>query len=205
MKGLTKRQLEILDFIQDYIQKHRFSPSYREIMHHFGFTSLGSVYKHVHALNRKGMLTSEKQCSRSISLPEQVHLEKRSEIELPYIGHIAAGFPIETFPQMQTLAVPEFMVHSPEKTYVLRAKGDSLNDEFISDGDLLIVEARTEAHNGEVVVALINQHDTMIKKYYPEGGFVRLAGSNPHHQPMTIRHEDIQVQGVVVAVLRFYL
>ena len=204
MKGLTKRQLEVLGFIQDFIQKHRYSPSYREIMSHFAFSSLGSVYKHVHVLKRKGAIAAEKQGRRSMSLPEESRIDRRSEIELPFIGYIAAGSPIEMFSQMQKVAVPEFMVHNADKTYILRARGDSLNDEMIADGDLLIVEARMEARPGEVVVALINQHDTMVKKYFPEENFVRLAGSNPHHQPMTIRYKDIQVQGVVVGIMRFY-
>ncbi len=205
MKGLTKRQREILSFIQEFIHVNRYAPSYREIKHHFSFSSLGSVYKHVNVLKRKGALVSEKQCSRSLALTQATPVTKNQiEIELPFIGYITAGSPIEMFPQSQTLSVPESLVHAPEKTYLLRARGDSLQEEMIAEGDLLLVEARQEAHSGETILASINNHDTLIKKFYPEGDYVRLTSHNLRHQPIIIRHEDILIQGVVVGLLRLY-
>lgn len=205
MKGLTKRQKEILNYIQEFIQAHHYSPSYREISKHFAFSSLGSVYKHVRVLERKGVLFSEKNCSRSLTLPPE-NIPKRNliEIEIPFIGYISAGFPIETFSQSQTLAVPEFLVHNPEKTYVLRAKNDSLSEELIAEGDLLLVEARQEAHEGETVVAIINQHDTIIKKFYREAAYIKLISHNALLQPIILREEDVLVQGVVVGLLRLF-
>src|SRR5262245_26913691 len=107
MIGLTKKQQEILAFIQDFIQRYHYSPSYREIMHHFGFASLGTVSKHLNALKRKGVLAGEKQSSRSIHPTFTDDRQKNTfEVELPFMGHLTAGLPIETFPQAQTLAVP---------------------------------------------------------------------------------------------------
>src|SRR5438105_2577661 len=138
MKGLTKKQDEVLSFIQEFIHAHRYSPSYREIMQRFSFSSLGSVYKHVYALKRKGFLTAEKQRSRSMMLSEALAKSKNNGTELPFIGYIRAGFPIETFPKAQTIAVPDFFIHVPEQTYVLKAKGDSLSEELICDGDYIV-------------------------------------------------------------------
>lgn len=205
MKGLTKRQLEVLSFIEDYIDTHNFSPSYREIMKNFGFSSIGSVSKHINTLNRKGALTYEKQCSRSITPTTKTkNNNKNFEVELPYIGYISANNPIETFPQTQTLAIPEFLVHNPEDTYVLRARGNTLNDEMISDGDLLLVETQTDIFDGETVIANSKHHKTLIKKYHPEGNYVRLASQSPHTPSLIIRHEDLSIQGILISLLRLY-
>lgn len=205
MKGLTKRQLEVLSFIEDYIDTNNFSPSYREIMKNFGFSSIGSVSKHLNTLKRKGALTYEKQCSRSIAPTVKTNNSKKKfEIELPYIGYISANNTIETFPQTQTLAIPEFLVHNPENTYVLRAQGSTLIEELISDGDLLLVETRTDPLDGETVIANTSHHKTLVKKYHPEGNYVRLASQSPHTPPLIIRHEDLSIQGILISLLRLY-
>lgn len=207
MIGLTKKQQEILSFIQDFINRYKYSPSYREIMHHFGFSSLGSVTKHVDALKRKGFIVGEKQASRSIfptqqALPERIPIE----IELPFIGHLSAGLPIETFPQAQTLAVPEYLVQSREQTYVLRARGNTLQEEMIADGDLLLVEARNEAFEGELIVGILSggHPAAFVKKYYPEGNYIRLEGHTPRFKPWIVRHHEVQIQGVIVGLIRLF-
>jgi repressor LexA len=205
VKGLTKRQLEILNFIETFIESNRFSPSFREITSHFGFSSVNTVTRHISALQRKGFLLSEPKCSRSLTLTEASMQKKiHPEIELPFIGTISAGYPIETFPHTQTVAIPEFMVHDPEKTYVLKAKGDSFQEEMIANGDLLLIEARETPLPGDTVAALINQHDTIVKRYFPEGPYVKLIGNNPHHHPIILRREDIVIQGVLVGLFRLY-
>ncbi|HEV8051617.1 MAG TPA: transcriptional repressor LexA [Parachlamydiaceae bacterium] len=205
MKGLTKRQRELIDFIQDFISSNRYSPSYREIGNHFGFASLGSVYKHINTLKKKGALFSESKVSRSVTTVEEPVLSQEpNELTVPLIGYIAAGMPIETFSQSQQIQVPASFVHSPDKTYALRAQGDSLLEEMIADGDVLLVEVRQYAHPGETVVALINGHDIIVKKYYPEGELVRLLSTHSHHNPILLRQEDIVVQAVVVSLLRMY-
>ncbi len=205
MKGLSKRQYEALEFIKEFIDRNGYSPSYREIQDHFEFSSLGTVFSLVKTLQRKGAIEMEERSSRSFTLPAAT-LEKKSDqdVAIPFIGYIAAGFPIETFPHMQTVTLPQSMVQDPEHTYVLRAIGDTLNEELIGDGDLLVIEARQEAHAGEMVVGTINQHDTFVKRYFPEGNQVRLEGKNPHFQSIVTSHDEIAIQGVLVGIIRQY-
>lgn len=191
--------------MENFIESYRYSPTFREIKSYFGFASVSTVTKHIAALHRKGYLEAEPKCSRSLTLT-QTSMQKKihPEIELPFIGIITAGYPIETFSHAQTVAVPEFMVHDPEKTYVLKAKGDSLQEEMIADGDLLLIEAGENPEPGDTVTALINQHDTIVKRYFSEGPYVKLTGTNPHHQPIILRSEDVHIQGVLVGLVRIY-
>jgi repressor LexA len=205
MKGLTSKQQEILHFIQRFIEQHHYSPSYREIMQHFDFTSPGSVYKHIHTLMRKGVLTAEKQSHRSlmpIQTPRPVVESK--EIRLPLIGNISAGYPLELFVQPQMIVVPSSLVVVAENTYILKTQGDALQDEWIRDGDLLLIEARQDIQPGEIILGLINQHDTVLKRYYPEGQNIRLESQHPHVPSLTVRDEHILIQGVLVGLIRIY-
>jgi repressor LexA len=205
MNGLTKRQREIIDFIQEFIKEQRYSPSYREIMAHFGFSSPGTLYRHIQSLKKKGLMLSDPKIARSLMPNEGLEVKPRLyDIDLPLIGFISAGSPIETFEKTQTIAIPECFVHSPEHTYVLRARGDSLVEEQIASGDLLVVEARQEALSGETIIGLINENNTIIKRYYPEGDYIRLEANALSHQSIILRHGDLVIQGVVVALLRSY-
>lgn len=202
MKGLSKRQLEVATYIKDFIEKNNYSPSYREIQEHFQFSSLGSVYKHIQTLQRKGQLNSEKNCSRSLSLPAKEE-NQAAELQLPFIGNITHENTIETFSQIQTMAVPASLISSFENTYVLRVRGDTLNEELIGDGDLLIVEARQSAYSGELVIALLKNRKVMVKRYYPEGNHVRLTGLNS--ESTLIKSEEFILQGVIIGLLRFFI
>lgn len=205
MKGLTQKQREILEFIQRFIKENAYSPSYREIMHHFSLSSPGSVYKHIQTLKRKGVLIGEKQCSRSISpIASTLVLPKKSEVEIAFIGNLSAGYPVDLFREPQMLSIPSFLVPSPEHTYVLQVQGEGMQEEAIYDGDLLLIEARQEAQDGETVLALINQHDTTIKRYHPEGQYIRLEGRQLHVHPLILRADSVIVQGVLVGLLRSY-
>jgi repressor LexA len=201
MKGLTSRQREVLNYIEEFIRTHGHSPSYREIMVQFDLSSVGTVYKHIQVLKRKGMLSAEKQCSRSLVLSSGY---SQSEIQVPFIGNIAAGSPIETFSQTKNMAVPKFLIHDPNKTYILQAKDETLNDELIHEGDFLIVEARQDVHQGDTIVAMLSHHETIIKKYHCEGSFIRLTGHNPHQKPILLRPEELQIQGVVIGLFRLF-
>jgi repressor LexA len=205
MKGLTPKQREVLHFIQRFIEQHRYSPSYREIMHHFNFTSPGSVYKYIHTLQRKGVLTAEKNSHRSL-MPVQAPnpVIESKEIQLPLIGNISIGYPLELFVQPRMIAVPHSLILAPENTYILQTQGDALHDEWIQDGDLLLIEARQDIHPGEMILGLINQHDTVLKRYYPEGQNIRLESQHPHASSLTVRNEHILIQGVLVGLLRMY-
>lgn len=202
MKGITKKQHDIYSFIEEFIHKNNFSPSYRDIQEKFGFSSLGTVYNYIKLLKRKGMLSAEKQCGRSVALTAAQTRKNHSEIEVPLIGSIKAGYPIEMLLQPQTVSLPEALVPHPEHTYALKAKGDSLNEELIAEGDLLIVEAYQEVDNGDTIIALVNAHDTLVKRYFREEGYIRLESKTPHHRPMIVREKDLAVQGRLAAVLR---
>lgn len=205
MKGLTPKQREILQFIQHFIEQHHYSPSYREIMQHFAFTSPGSVYKHIRTLKRKGVLTTETHAHRSVMpiiLPQTT--QDTVELKLPLIGHFSAGYPLELFVRTQTLAVPPSLVHAPENTYILQVQGDALQEEGIQDGDFLLIEARQDIQAGEIILGLINQQDSVLKRYYPEGQYIRLESQHPLHPALTVRHEHILIQGVLVSLLRLY-
>lgn len=205
MKGLTLKQHEILQFIQRYIDQHHYSPSYREIMHHFDFTSPGSVYKHVRTLQRKGVLTSDKSSHRSlmpIETPKSV--KESTDIQLPLIGNLSVGYPLELFIHQQMISIPPSLAHAPDNTYILQVQGDALLDEWIQDGDLILIEARQDIQPGEMILGLINQNDTVLKHYYPEGQNVRLESQQSQVPSLTVRYEHIQIQGVLVGLIRMY-
>lgn len=203
MNGLTKRQREIVDFIDEFIGQNNYSPSYREIMNHFGFSSLGSVYKHIAVLKRKGVIKAQKNSARSISI-EEVDNSSHT-VELPFLGYIAAGTPIQTFPQSETMLVPKHLVVKPEKSYVLQVRGDSMIDDQIADRDYIVVEARSFASPGETVVALVKRQETTLKRYFPDGAdHIRLEPANRHFKPIVLHRSEIEIQGVLRALVRNY-
>ncbi|MBS0622491.1 MAG: repressor LexA [Verrucomicrobia bacterium] len=205
MKGLTRRQRQIVDFIQDYIQEKNFSPSYREIMNHFGFSSLGSVYKHISVLKRRGVLNSEKNSARSVTLAQPFHrAQDGSVVDLPFLGLIAAGKPIEPFPQQGSISVPRGIVKDPARSYVLQVKGNSMNVEHVCNGDLIVIESRHTAVAGEMVIALVNGNETTLRYYYPEGKYVRLETTHADREPLYVLAEGVQIQGVLLGLVRKY-
>jgi repressor LexA len=201
MLPLTKRQREILDYLQDFIQQHGYAPSLEEIGRRFGLSSLATVHKHLTNLQEKGFIKRAWNRSRSVEMIP-TNTNGRS-VELPLLGYVAAGLPIEAIPSAETIAVPEDMVGRRD-TYVLRVKGNSMIDEQICDGDLVIVEDRKTAQNGETVVALVGGSDVTLKKLYRENGRIRLQPANPTMQPIFADADQVQVQGVVVGVMRKY-
>lgn len=205
MKGLTKQQFRILEYIQEFIKKNNYSPSYREIMTHFGFTSPASVYKHIKTLIGKNVLKADRQSHRSmmpvVSLRQT---DQSNEVKLPFIGNLSIGYPLELFKQPQLIAVPSRFVSSAENTYVLQVQGDALQDEWIKDGDMILIEAKQEIQPGEIILGLINQHDTVLKRFYPEGQHIRLESQHPYLPSLTVRTDHISIQGILVALLRGY-
>lgn len=202
MKGVTKAQSEILAYIKDFIAEHRFSPSYSEIQNHFGFASVNAVAKHLNALKRKGILHAEAKCSRSLALTPAVEKTFESHF-LPLIGTIVAGQPLVLFASPRQITVPTWLLQA-ENNYLIKVQGDSLQDEFIADGDLLIVAAQILPQAGNTIVVLANKSEALVLQYYPEGPYVKLISRNAHYQPMILRAEDIEIQGVVTGVLRAY-
>ncbi|HTL00715.1 MAG TPA: transcriptional repressor LexA [Vicinamibacterales bacterium] len=201
MLPLTKRQREILDYLQDFIHQHGYAPSLEEIGRRFGLSSLATVHKHLTNLQEKGFIKRAWNRSRSVEMIP-TNTNGRS-VELPLLGYVAAGLPIEAIASSETIAVPEDLVGRRD-TYVLRVKGNSMIDEQICDGDLVIVEDRKTAQNGETVVALLGGSDVTLKKLYRENGRIRLQPANPTMQPIYAEADQVQVQGVVVGVMRKY-
>jgi repressor LexA len=164
-------------------------------------SSLATVHKHLTNLQEKGFIKRAWNRSRSVEV-----IPTRSggrAVELPLLGYVAAGLPIEAIATAETLAVPEDLV-SRRETYVLRVRGDSMIDEQIRDGDYVIVEDRKTATDGEMVIALVGGSDVTLKKLYRDNGRVRLQPANPTMQPILLDPDHVQVQGVVVGVMRKY-
>lgn len=140
--GLTKRQAEVLVFIEQFISAHSHAPSYSDIQHHFGFASVNAVAKHLAALSRRGVLKREPHASRSLSLEKPASLESSGEVMLLLMGYLMAGLPIQTYASIESWPVPASLVVNPSITYLLRVEEHSLHEEMLLDGDLLIIETR---------------------------------------------------------------
>ena len=201
MLPLTKRQREILDYLSDFIQQHGYAPSLEEIGRRFNLSSLATVHKHLTNLQEKGFIRRAWNRSRSVELV-QTRVGSRA-VELPLLGFVAAGSPIEAVVGGETISVPEGLVGRRD-SYALRVKGDSMIDEQIRDGDFVIVEDRRSVDNGEMVIALVGGVDVTLKKFYRENGRIQLQPANPAMQPIMLDPDRVQVQGVVVGVMRKY-
>jgi repressor LexA len=199
--SLTKRQRQILDYVESFIESYGYSPSFEEIARYFRYNSLATVHEHLSNLEEKGYLRKNYNRSRSL---EVVRPEGVAAVDLPLLGTVAAGLPIEAVEDRETLSVPADFVR-PGSNFVLRVRGDSMIDEQIRDGDYIIVNARETAENGEMVVALVGGDSATVKTLYREsGGRVRLQPANPTMSPMLYDAGEVRVQGVVVAVIRKY-
>ena len=201
MLPLTKRQREILDYLHDFIEQHGYAPSLEEVGRRFGLSSLATVHKHLTNLQEKGFIKRAWNRSRSVELVPKPAGNR--VLELPLLGYVAAGAPIEAVPSSESIAVPENFIGRKE-TYVLRVRGDSMIDEQIRDGDMVIVENRKTADNGEMVIALLRGSDVTLKKFYRDNGRVRLQPANPALQPIFVDAAQVKIQGVVVGVMRKY-
>ena len=201
MQPLTKRQREILDYLSDFIEQHGYAPSLEEIGRRFGLSSLATVHKHLTNLQDKGFIRRAWNRSRSVELV-RAPMGGRA-LDLPLLGYVAAGAPIEAVVSNETVTVPEDLIGTRD-TYALRVRGDSMIDEQIRDGDLVVVEDRQTARNGEMVIALLEGSDVTLKKFYRENDHIRLQPANDAVAPIIVRADKVQVQGVVVGVMRRY-
>ena len=195
---LTPKQLEVLQKIRDYILENGYAPTLQELSETLSVSTV-TVFEHVRALERKGALRREKHKTRAIELTEPGGSSQR----LPFMGHIAAGHPIESTAVPESIDITELLgVKGDRDLFLLAVRGDSMVDEHIRDGDYVIVERRNTARNGETVVALVDGREVTLKKLYQEGERVRLQPANPAMRPIYAR--DVRVQGIVVGVLRRY-
>ncbi|TVP76266.1 MAG: transcriptional repressor LexA [Gemmatimonadales bacterium] len=200
---LTRRQKEILDHIGSYIEAHGYAPSFEEIASHFGYSSLATVHEHLSNLERKGYIRKSYNESRSI---EMVPADAQAAaVELPLMGEVAAGQPIEAIEDRETILVPPDLLRRRGENYVLRVVGNSMIEEQIRDGDYIIVNSRPVAEEGEMVVALVDDESATVKKFYREpGDRVRLQPANRELEPMFYDAHRVQIQGIVVGVIRRY-
>jgi repressor LexA len=211
---LTRRQQQIYEFLRESIARHGYAPSLEEIAAHFGLSSVATIHEHLTNLESKNMIRRHFNRNRAIEvLP--VAGDPRA-VEVRVLGRVAAGRPIEALEASESVALPEQMLGRGE-TFVLRVQGDSMIDELIRDGDLVVVESRETAENGETVIALVNDAaaagdetaqtgsaEITLKKFYREGGRIRLQPANPAVAPLIVPEDRVRVQGVVIGVIRKY-
>jgi len=195
---LTKRQNQILKFIKDYIVGHDYSPSYREIGDELGISSSATVHQHIQNLKKKGFVNLNESEARSIELTGASFQLGRT-IELPLVGIITAGEPIEAIEETETFAVPSTLIRN-NNSYVLRVKGTSMIDEGILDGDFVVVERNHYPKNGDIVVALLNNAFATLKKFYRETNTIRLQPANSAMKPIYCK--DVAIRGVVRGIIR---
>jgi repressor LexA len=207
MKYLTERQRDILNFIREFQKQRGIAPTHREICDHFGFSSYGTVYKHLSLLEKKGLIRRDWNQKRGVELvdqpeaPSETASSSSSTMELPLFGYIAAGRPLEVETSDETIAVPSHLTKRGIQNYVLKVRGDSMVDDGILDGDLVIIARRETADNGEMVVANVSGEVT-LKRLYREGDRVRLQPANSMMLPIYAAARDVAVQGVVVGLMR---
>jgi len=201
---VTRRQREILDFIAGHLDAKGYAPSFEEIARQFGFHSLATVHEHLTNLERKGYIRRAHNESRAIEIVPPKG--QTGATELPLLGLVAAGEPIEAISGNDTIAVPDELVpRRGGRSYVLKVRGDSMIDEHIKDGDFVVVQERNQADSGQTVVALVHGDSATVKRFYREpGGWIRLQPANPTMQPLRVNERDVIVQGVVVGVIRKY-
>lgn len=198
---LTKRQREVLSYLEGYIGEHGYAPSFEEIANRFSFQSLATVHEHLSNLERKGVIRRTYNESRSIEIVPPAGMSGASEI--PLLGTVAAGLPIESLVHQETLAVPDDMLPRRGPNFALRVSGNSMIDDHILDGDCVVVHGRQTAENGEMVIALVNGAEATVKKFYREpGGWIRLQPANAAMVPLRFQEQDVIIQGVVVGVIR---
>jgi len=208
--AITKRQKQVLDFIAQFIEDNGYSPSYQEIARGLELASLATVHKHIETLESKQYLRRGFNRSRSLDLGPKYSQEQsrlaavpRSLGEVPLLGRIAAGQPVEAIVQSETLRLADF-ASSPD-VYALQVRGDSMIEDHICDGDLVLIERTTEVRDGDVVVALVGGSEATLKRYYREpDGKARLQPANSAMGPIFVELQNLEIQGRLLAVLRRY-
>ncbi|HEX3745194.1 MAG TPA: transcriptional repressor LexA [Bryobacteraceae bacterium] len=205
--ALTKRQKQVLDFIATFVEENRYCPSYEEIARGLSLASLATVHKHIAILESKSYLKRGFNQSRSLEITAkymaEVHRAKPPQPEIPLRGRIAAGSPLEAVEQNETLNLSDYI--GGAGTFALEVRGNSMIDDHICDGDVVLLEKTSEARDGEIVVALVAGSDTTLKRIYREpGGKVRLQPANSEFNPILVPAADVEIQGRLLAVLRKY-
>lgn len=196
---LTRRQRQMLDCIEQFIEENGYSPTLEEIGSIMGLSSLATVHKHLQNLESKGLIRRNWNHSRAIEVMENASVRGGT---LPLMGEVAAGYPIEAIENPDPVEVPRSFIGTKD-SFILRVRGESMIDEGIRDGDLIIVESRKTAHPGQTVVALVEGEAT-VKKFYPDGETVMLKPANETMAPLRYPAVNVMIQGIVVGLMRKY-
>ena len=200
---LYKRQRQILDFINQYIQKNGFAPSLTEIASALGVSSLATVHEHLAAMAKKGVIKRFQGAVRGIEIVNPESARLTSGVELPVLGFIAAGSPIEPYTDPQaSMAVPPGMISGKKRSFVLQVKGNSMIEEGILDGDFVVIEQKETANNGDIVVAILENGFATLKRFFKEATRIRLEPANSQMSPIFAK--NVRIQGKVVGVVRKY-
>jgi repressor LexA len=205
--ALTKRQKQVLDFIAKFVEDNGYCPSYDEIARGLELASLATVHKHISVLESKNYLKRGFNQSRSLELaPRYVQEQRRAKpitMEIPLRGYIAAGTPVDTVEQRESLNFADFT--GGGNTFALEVRGESMIDDHICDGDVVLIERTQQANDGEIIAALVDGSETTLKRFYREpAGMVRLQPANSTLNPILLPARDVQIQGRLLAVLRKY-
>jgi repressor LexA len=206
--AVTKRQKQVLDFVAQFIEDNGYSPSYEEIAHGLNLASLATVHKHISTLEAKQYLKRGFNQSRSLDLgPKYVQEQRKhrqeNSLEIPLLGRIAAGAPVEAVEQREKIRFGEFL-GNPD-VFALEVRGDSMIEDHICSGDLVLIERTTQVKDGDIVVALLEGSETTLKRFYKEPGeMARLQPANSSLQPIFVARKDLEIQGRLLAVLRKY-
>ena len=205
--ALTKRQKQVLDFIANFVDENGYCPSFEEIAKGLELASLATVHKHISVLEAKNYLKRGFNQSRSLELSARYLQEQRrtkpAPMEIPLLGRIAAGAPVESVEQREVLNFADFAGNA--STYALEVRGNSMIDDHICDGDVILLERVTQVRDGDIVVALVAGSETTLKRFYREpGDMARLQPANSSVKPILVPARDVEIQGRLLAVLRKY-
>ncbi len=201
MEPLTKRQKEILQYISNFIEENGYAPSFREIAYYFEFSSTGTVAEYVNILEEKGYIQKDAMEARAIQLTPSFD-DGLAIANIPLEGVIDAGRPIEAIRTHETIDIPRDMMG--RRTFALRVRGESMVEDGILDGDYVIIEQTSSARNGDIVVALVDNANATLKRFYDEKNNVRLQPANSSMKPMRFAKNRITIQGKVKGVIRKY-
>lgn len=200
---LYKRQREILDFISQFIQKRGISPTLQDIAEAMGLSSLATVHEHLEALVKKGLIKRYQGAVRGIEVLDKKIGKALEGVELPIIGFIAAGEPLEAIEDPEdTISVAPSMLSDKKRAFILQVRGDSMIEDGILDGDYVVIEQQDTAENGDIVIALLNNSLATLKRYFKEQSRIRLEPANSAMSP--IYATEVRIQGKVVGVIRRY-
>ncbi len=198
---LYKRQKQILDFISQYIQKNGFSPTLQQIADELGVSSLATIHEHLNTMAKKGVIKKFEGAVRGIELTDKKKFEEALGVELPILGFIAAGLPIEPYtdPNASTRVAPG-MLSGKKRAFVLQVKGESMIEDGILDGDFVVIEEQDHANNGDIVVALLETGLATLKRYYTEASRIRLSPANSKMSPIFVN--NVRIQGKCIGIIR---